>query len=339
MGQRQRGAEVLGGHQLHDRYGQGAGPSKIVLRWKPTRSRGEAMDKKKLQIAKYWGAACGGATFPCSTRTSSPRHRGRGRHPYVADRPRRQVQGHRGAATASSTWCSTTVRSAPARTSTSRSCCGRRASAWWRTAPARISADPRPGEPVLQGRDLREGLPEEPVDPGREHRRSHASHQGRGGRARDPRLLQEGLQARRRRRRRLLPSRCPPAPEQVKAVITWSSAASRCRPREAWSALPDRAVCDDCQRKKEEKKVKQFYRPWQIIQDPEKCLMEQGSSAQGPPPGPGAASAARTATCRAACLRPAAQRRGPGRENHQRGRIDHRQQGSGRDRKDPCERS
>ena len=28
--------------------------------------------------------------------------------------------------------------------------------------------------------------------------------------------------------------------------------------------------------KKDEKKVKKFYRPWQVVQDPERCLLEQG---------------------------------------------------------------
>ncbi len=36
------------------------------------------------------------------------------------------------------------------------------------------------------------------------------------------------------------------------------------------------AVCEDCPRKREEKKISKFYRPWQIIQDGERCLLEQG---------------------------------------------------------------
>jgi len=37
-----------------------------------------------------------------------------------------------------------------------------------------------------------------------------------------------------------------------------------------------KAVCDDCPRKKDVKKVKKFYRPFQIIPEPEVCLLEQG---------------------------------------------------------------
>jgi F420-non-reducing hydrogenase small subunit len=69
---------------------------------------------------------------------------------------------------------------------------------------------------------------------------------------------------------------CPPAPEQVKAVIQLVLSGAELPPAGSVVGASDRAVCDDCQRKKEEKKVKQFYRPWQIMQDPEKCLMEQG---------------------------------------------------------------
>ena len=35
-------------------------------------------------------------------------------------------------------------------------------------------------------------------------------------------------------------------------------------------------VCDECKRTRNEKKVKKFYRTWQIIPDDETCLLEQG---------------------------------------------------------------
>ncbi len=35
-------------------------------------------------------------------------------------------------------------------------------------------------------------------------------------------------------------------------------------------------VCDECDRKREEKKIKEFKRTWEIIPDPEICLLEQG---------------------------------------------------------------
>ncbi len=44
----------------------------------------------------------------------------------------------------------------------------------------------------------------------------------------------------------------------------------------------DRALCEECDRKKEEKKISKIYRPHEIIADPEKCLLEQGIICCGP---------------------------------------------------------
>jgi F420-non-reducing hydrogenase small subunit len=38
----------------------------------------------------------------------------------------------------------------------------------------------------------------------------------------------------------------------------------------------DVTVCDECARTKSEKKIKRFYRPQEIIPDPDQCLLEQG---------------------------------------------------------------
>jgi F420-non-reducing hydrogenase small subunit len=38
----------------------------------------------------------------------------------------------------------------------------------------------------------------------------------------------------------------------------------------------DVTVCDECTRTKNEKKIKRFYRPQEIIPDPDVCLLEQG---------------------------------------------------------------
>lgn len=35
-------------------------------------------------------------------------------------------------------------------------------------------------------------------------------------------------------------------------------------------------VCDECTRTREEKKIKRFYRPYEIIPDPDRCLLDQG---------------------------------------------------------------
>jgi F420-non-reducing hydrogenase small subunit len=44
----------------------------------------------------------------------------------------------------------------------------------------------------------------------------------------------------------------------------------------------DKTLCDECERKKEEKKITRIYRPHEIVPDPEKCLLEQGIICCGP---------------------------------------------------------
>jgi len=44
----------------------------------------------------------------------------------------------------------------------------------------------------------------------------------------------------------------------------------------------EKSLCDECPRKKEEKKITQIVRPHQLIADPERCLLEQGLICLGP---------------------------------------------------------
>lgn len=41
------------------------------------------------------------------------------------------------------------------------------------------------------------------------------------------------------------------------------------------------AVCDECKRTKEDKRIKRFYRTWEIIPDKEQCLLDQGIICMG----------------------------------------------------------
>jgi F420-non-reducing hydrogenase small subunit len=41
------------------------------------------------------------------------------------------------------------------------------------------------------------------------------------------------------------------------------------------------AVCDECEREKKEKTIERFYRPYEIIPDPDQCLLEQGLVCMG----------------------------------------------------------
>jgi len=45
---------------------------------------------------------------------------------------------------------------------------------------------------------------------------------------------------------------------------------------------PDKTLCDECERTKEEKKISRIYRPHHIIPDPNRCLLEQGIICCGP---------------------------------------------------------
>ncbi|MBN2399959.1 MAG: oxidoreductase [Candidatus Aminicenantes bacterium] len=74
---------------------------------------------------------------------------------------------------------------------------------------------------------------------------------------------------------------CPPAPEQVKLSILALAGGKRPPPGSTIGAA-ERNLCDDCQRSKSEKKIKHFYRPHEILQDPDKCLLEQGILCMGP---------------------------------------------------------
>ncbi len=73
---------------------------------------------------------------------------------------------------------------------------------------------------------------------------------------------------------------CPPAPEQVKNVLL-AVARNELPPRKSVVGASDRTVCDDCRRTKNERKVGRFYRPFEIVQDSEKCLLEQGILCMG----------------------------------------------------------
>lgn len=44
----------------------------------------------------------------------------------------------------------------------------------------------------------------------------------------------------------------------------------------------DKNVCDECERKKEQKKISRLRRPHEVIPEPERCLLEQGLICAGP---------------------------------------------------------
>ncbi len=68
---------------------------------------------------------------------------------------------------------------------------------------------------------------------------------------------------------------CPPVGKQTWAVLEAIIQGNLPAPGSVVGA-GTRALCEECPRTKEEKRVKAFFRPHQIIPDPEKCLLEQG---------------------------------------------------------------
>lgn len=44
----------------------------------------------------------------------------------------------------------------------------------------------------------------------------------------------------------------------------------------------DKNLCEECERRKEQKKIARIYRPHEVIPDPERCLLEQGILCSGP---------------------------------------------------------
>jgi F420-non-reducing hydrogenase small subunit len=67
---------------------------------------------------------------------------------------------------------------------------------------------------------------------------------------------------------------CPPEAENIwKAVVAILE--GKLPPKGSVIGV-NTTVCDECKRKRNEKKIKKFYRTWEIIPDEETCLLEQG---------------------------------------------------------------
>ena len=67
---------------------------------------------------------------------------------------------------------------------------------------------------------------------------------------------------------------CPPEAENIWTAIV-AILEGKLPPKGSVIGL-NTTVCDECPRKRNEKKIKKFYRTWQMIPDEETCLLEQG---------------------------------------------------------------
>jgi len=68
---------------------------------------------------------------------------------------------------------------------------------------------------------------------------------------------------------------CPPE-ESTTWMALEALISGNLPPRGAVIAPPSSCVCNDCPRIKNEKKIKAFHRPYEIIPEPDICLLEQG---------------------------------------------------------------
>lgn len=73
---------------------------------------------------------------------------------------------------------------------------------------------------------------------------------------------------------------CPPPSAQVAKVV--EAIAKNELPPKGSVLAPEKSVCDECPREKEDKKISKIYRVYEIVPEPEKCLLEQGIICMGP---------------------------------------------------------
>jgi F420-non-reducing hydrogenase small subunit len=75
---------------------------------------------------------------------------------------------------------------------------------------------------------------------------------------------------------------CPPQPERIWEVIEHIVSGKPLPPRGSVLGAGEKTCCDECPRERKEKKLKKFYRPYEIIPDPNTCLLDQGIVCMGP---------------------------------------------------------
>src|SRR3989337_2848162 len=72
---------------------------------------------------------------------------------------------------------------------------------------------------------------------------------------------------------------CPPTPKRIAGAV--EAIAKGALPPNGSVLGPEKSLCDECPRKKEEKKISRIYRVYEIVPEPEKCLLEQGIICMG----------------------------------------------------------
>lgn len=76
---------------------------------------------------------------------------------------------------------------------------------------------------------------------------------------------------------------CPPQSERLLEVFQAIVSGSELPSKESVVGALDKSQCDECKRRKtDNKKIKRFYRPWEVEDDGETCFLEQGIICMGP---------------------------------------------------------
>lgn len=76
---------------------------------------------------------------------------------------------------------------------------------------------------------------------------------------------------------------CPPQTDRLVEVFTAIVTGAELPPKGSVIGAGNKAQCEECVRKKsDKKKITKFYRPWEIEDDGETCFMEQGLLCMGP---------------------------------------------------------
>jgi F420-non-reducing hydrogenase small subunit len=73
---------------------------------------------------------------------------------------------------------------------------------------------------------------------------------------------------------------CPPPVKLIAAAV--DAIAKGELPPKGSVLAPLKSVCDECPKKKENKKISKIYRVYEKVPDPDKCLLEQGIICMGP---------------------------------------------------------
>jgi F420-non-reducing hydrogenase small subunit len=75
---------------------------------------------------------------------------------------------------------------------------------------------------------------------------------------------------------------CPPQPERIWEVVEYIVSGKPLPPKGTVLGAGEKTCCDECGRTREERKLKKFYRPFEIETDPARCLLDQGIVCMGP---------------------------------------------------------